>query len=105
MFSSILRFAHAGETHSDVLETAAHFVAPWYLAVPAFLIALAIIGYLTWLISGKKIDVVMIVLAIACLISGFTLFNVSAAVSVIAITGGLMLAMFLTLGSLISPKK
>ncbi len=93
----IEQFAHDGETHVDTAETVSHVVAPWYVAVPVFLIVIAVIGYLAWIISGKKLDSVMFVLAITLLIAGFTLFNISAAISVISITIGIILAGILTL--------
>jgi hypothetical protein len=58
--------AHAGEEHSDVAEAVSHF-APSYIAIPLFFVVMGIIGYLTWLVSGKKLDTVLIVLAICML--------------------------------------
>ncbi len=92
--------AHAGETHSDGLEAVAHYTAPWYIALPVFFIVIAMIGYLTWLVSGKNIGTVLSVLAAVMLIMGFTLYSVSALVSGIAIVLGIMTAGFLALASL-----
>jgi hypothetical protein len=92
--------AHAGETHSDAVETIAHTAAPWYIAVPLFIMFVAMIGYLTWLVSGKRPAAVMAVLSVVLLISGFTMFNISAAISVISITVGIVLAGVQAFGSL-----
>ena len=100
MFNVFQYVAHAGEDHSDSLESVAHVVSPWYLAVPTFLLVMFAIGYLTWIISGKKPDAVLIVLALVSLVSGFTLFVVSPITSVIAITGGMIIAGILTFGGL-----
>ncbi len=102
MFKIFLNLAHAGEVHSDSAETVGHSLTAWYIAVPIFLIAVATIGYLTWLVSGKKPHIVLTVLSVALLIFGFTLFTISAAVSVIAITAGLILAGFQAFTSLVN---
>jgi predicted membrane protein len=86
--------AHAGEEHSDIAETVTHY-APWYIAVPIFFIIIALIGYLAWLVSGKKIDTVLFVEALLMLFTGFLVFNISPVVSVISITVGIVLAGFL----------
>lgn len=96
--------AHAGETHSDGLEAVAHYAAPWYIALPVFFITIAMIGYLTWLVSGKKLGTVLSVLAVFMLIFGFTLYSVSAIVSGISIVLGILLAGFLALASLATGK-
>jgi predicted membrane protein len=83
--------AHAGEEHSSSLDALNHST-PWYIALPVFFVVVAMIGYLTWIVSGKKLDTVAMVLAIVLLISGFTLFNISAAISVISLTVGIILA-------------
>lgn len=93
MITQIL--AHAGEEHSEIIESINHYL-PWYFAVPLFLILLAMVGYLTWIVSGRKLDIVALVLAFICLLSGFGLFVVSPAVSVIAITLGILMAGALT---------
>lgn len=102
----ISQFAHDGEAHIDTIESVSHAVTPWYIAVPVFLVAVVIISYITWIISGKKLDTVMFVLATILLITGFTMFNISAAISVISITVGIVLAGILALfGIAGSPKE
>jgi len=96
--------AHAGETHSDSLEAVAHYTAPWYISLPLFFVIIGMIGYLTWLVSGKNFGTVLSVLAAVLLIIGFTLYSVSALVSGIAIVLGIMTAGFLALASLTSGK-
>jgi hypothetical protein len=93
MLTKIL--AHAGEEHSNTVESISHSI-DWYIALPIFFLVVAAIGYLAWIVSGKKIDLVAIVLSIVLLISGFTLFNISAAISVISITAGIIIAGALT---------
>lgn len=105
MFRFLDVLAHAGEEHSDSLDTVTHAVSPWYVAVPLFLLVVAGIGYLTWLLSGRKPDTVLIVLSIVLLISGFTLFNISPFISVISITVGILMAGILTFGGLAEDAK
>ena len=97
MFSFL---AHAGEEHSDGLESIAYYAAPWYIAIPVFLLVIAMAGYLTWLVSGKNPGVVAVVVAFICLISGFTMFVISPAVSVVAILTGIFLSGFIALTGL-----
>ncbi len=97
--------AHAGETHGDGLESVAHYAAPWYIALPIFFIVIAMIGYLTWLVSGKNFGTVLMVLAFVLLVIGFTLYSISALVSGISIILGIMTAGFLALASLTSSPK
>jgi len=101
MITSLLNFAHAGETHGDELAAIAHNVSPWYIAIPTFFIVVGAIGYLAWLVSGKNSHVTLGVVTAALLIIGFTMFAVSPAVSAIAITVGLLLAGFQAFTSLI----
>ena len=101
MINYVTLLAHAGEAHSDGLETIAHTVAPWYFAIPLFIIVISAIGYLTWLVSGRNSHIVLGVVTAALLVSGFTLFTISAAVSAIAITVGLLLAGFQAFTSII----
>jgi len=96
--------AHAGEEHSDVTEAVAHF-APSYISVPVFLVATAMIGYLVWLVSGKKLDTTLFVLALTMLITGFTVFNIAPIVSVLAITTGIIIAGFLAFVSIAGDTK
>lgn len=89
--------AHGGENHSDGLEAAAHYVAPWYLAIPVFLLVIFMVGYLVWLVSGKNTGAVAGIVALVCLIAGFTMFTISPAVSIIAILSGILLSGFIAL--------
>jgi predicted membrane protein len=92
--------AHAGEDHRATTESLSHYVAPWYIAIPSFLLVIGAIGYLTWLLSGKKLDKTLIVVAIVMLVSGFMMFVISPAVSIISFTGGILLSGLLSFTSL-----
>jgi len=85
-------FAHGGEEHTDTVEAVTHSITPWYVAVPIFLLAVVLVGYIVWLLSGKKLNTFIFILTILLLISGFTLFYISVAVSIISITAGIILA-------------
>lgn len=96
--------AHAGEEHADVAEAVTH-LAPAYIAVPIFFIVAVIVGYLTWLVSGKKLDTVLFVLALLMLVAGFTMFMISPIVSVLSITIGIVFAGMLAFIGLSGDKK
>ena len=97
--------AHSGESHENSFEKFAHEYTPGFLAVPAYLLALAMIGYIVWIVSGKKTDAVLIVLAVINLICGFTFYAISPLVSVIAITMGLVMSGMLTFGGISNDTK
>ncbi len=101
----LLRFAHAGEDHGDGLSAVSHYIAPWYIALPAFLFMMFTIGYITWLVSGKNLGTTLMVMAGAMLVSGVALYSVSPLVSAISIVGGILIAGFMALASLGSPQK
>ena len=102
IYKLITVIAHAGEEHGNGLQAVAHYAAPWYIALPVFFLVVGMIGYLTWLVSGKNIGTVLMVLSGVLLIIGFTLYTVSTLVSGIAIISGIMIAGFLALASLSS---
>jgi hypothetical protein len=101
MISFMTRLAHSGETHGDELASIAHSISAWYIAIPVFFILVSAIGYLAWLVTGKNSHITLGIVTAVLLIAGFTMFVVSPAVSVIAITVGLLLAGFQAFTSLI----
>jgi type II secretory pathway component PulF len=96
-------FAHSGEKHADSAEAARHLLNSWYVALPLFLLIVTGIAILTYLVSKRDVITTALVTALVLLVSGFTLYTYSAAISVVSITLGLMLAMGVTLISLQTP--
>ena len=86
--------AHAGESHSSELEAAAHEL-PWFLQVLLFLMGIALVYTLVWIIT-KKVDTSLLILSFALLVTGFLVFQVAPIVSVLAITLGLITTLFVT---------
>ena len=105
MFRFLQTLAHAGEEHADSVESVTHFIEPWYIAIPTFVAFIAILSMLIWLLSGKRSDIVMIIMAFVLLVCGFTVFNISAIVSVISITAGFILSGFMAFGGLAAEGK
>lgn len=93
--------AHAGESHGSELEATAHEL-PWFLQILIFLVGIALIYSLMWLIT-KKVDTSLLVLSFVLLVSGFLVFQVAPIVSVLAITLGLISTLFVTFVGLSSP--
>jgi Fe2+ transport system protein B len=83
--------AHAGEQHGNTAEAVTHYASPWFIAFPIFLGIVVVIFYFVWLISGKKLDTALAVIAPFLLIAGFTLYNLSSAISVVSITAGIII--------------
>ena len=92
--------AHAGEEHENTVESLAHEYIPGFIAVPVYLLFITMVGYLVWIISGKRRDVVLIVLAGLNLIIGFGFFAISPYTSVLAITMGIVISGMLTFGEI-----
>ena len=97
-------FAHSGETHVDTVEAVAHY-AQWYIAIPLYLLVMAAITYVVWLVTGKKKDTTLLIVSFVLLISGLTMFNISPFISVIAITTGLVATLFSAFVGLTSEAK
>lgn len=96
--------AHAGESHSDGLESITHYAAPWYVAIPVFLVVTIAIAYLIWLVSGKNLGTVLLVIASWLLLVGFGLYSISPIISALSIVSGMVIAGFLALAGLTSGK-
>ena len=100
MVNFLHTLSHAEEVHSTAAQANLHTLQEWYFAIPLFVLTVAAIGYMTWLVSGKKPDAVLIVMSIVLLIAGFTMFSISPLISVVAITGGIITSGLLTFGGL-----
>ncbi len=98
-------FAHAGEEHADSAESLAHTISPWYITLPLFLLLLATVGYITWVLSKKNLGTTLMVLSGVMLISGIALYEISPLISALSIIGGIVIAGFLALASLSTPEK
>lgn len=95
--------AHAGEEHTDLAASTTHWLQEWYVAVPLFVLGVAMIAYLTWLVSNRNRHTTLGVVTFALLIIGFTSFNWSAPVSIIAILTGIAFSLFAAITSVINP--
>lgn len=103
MITNIIKvIAHGGEVHETAGEATSHLLSTWYIALPIFILAVSGLASIVYLIS-RKVDVTLIVVSIVLLVSGFTMYSVSAIISVVSITLGLMGALALTLISLTAP--
>lgn len=96
--------AHAGEEHGDTASALAHAV-PWYLALPAFLTAVIVIGYAAWFLSKKNLGIVLIVECGFLLATGFLTYAISPIVAILSITGGLLISAFLVFADITAPDK
>lgn len=95
-------FAHAGEEHADTISSSTHLIQQWYIAVPLFIGVVATIGYLTWLVSNRNRHVTLGVITLLLLIIGFTAFQLSPVVSIMAILIGLACSLFAAFTSITS---
>ncbi len=67
----------------------------WFVQIPLYVLTLAIIGAALWLVT-KKIDTALMVVSFLMLVSSFFLYEAAPSVSILAITAGLLITMFVT---------
>ena len=91
--------SHAGEEHSSTVSEIAHRY-PDIIVVPSFVLAVAGIGYITYLITSRNFGNSMFVVAVILFFSGFAFAQDYPLVSVLSLTVGLVLAMMLAFGGL-----
>ena len=87
--------AHTNESHGTGLETAVHTLG-WHVQIPLFLCGVGIVFSLVWLIT-RKIDTALLVTAFGILITGLGSYAIAPIVSVVAITLGFVISLFVTL--------
>lgn len=98
--------SHAGEAHETAVQATSHAtLSNWYIALPLFLISIALFTYIVWKISKKNLLTTLLATSIALLATGFGFAQTIPSISVIAITAGLIIAGFLAFTSLSAPEK
>ncbi len=100
MFETI---AHTGESHGSGLETAVHALG-WHVQIPLFLCGVGVVFSLAWLIT-KKVDSALLITAFGMLIVGLGGYVAAPVVSIIAITLGFVISLFVTLVGFSTSKK
>lgn len=96
--------AHAGEIHDATITSTSWFsLNNWYIALPFFILALAIIGYVTYVLSKKSFGNVFIVINVLLLVSGMYLYTKSPVLSIFALTAGFTMCLLSVLTMLAAP--
>ena len=104
-YYNIKILGHGGEVHTDSIETANHLLQSWYIELPLFLLIVAGAVAIIYLATKRNPLTTAVITALILLVSGFTLYTYSAAISVVSITLGLILSMGIAFISLLEPKK
>lgn len=97
-------FAHAEEVHENNVESTIHSLGPWYVALLLVTAVLIAIGYLVWVVSGRKFGSVLLFESICLLLIGFVAATSYPLISVITLTIGIFLAGFLAFAGLANGK-
>ena len=87
-------FAHAGE-NSDTVSTAVSqsLLDKWYILLPLYVLTVAAVAYLTYLVSRRSFWVTYNVVLSILLVAGMTGYTTSAAVSVLSLSVGFAMAL------------
>ena len=99
-----INFAHAGEAHDTVTTAASHPIfSKWYIALPLFIVLLAVITKLTYIMSRKSKPTTYNVLLATLFIAGVAAYTTSAPISVLSLGLGFAMALFQVLIGLSAP--
>ncbi len=88
-------FAHGQELHSDSTSGFEHMITQPHLAVPLFILLIIATYYALSRLGWSIARIVLIELALM-LVVGVLLYSIVPAVSILAITGGVVGALFLS---------
>lgn len=92
--------AHAGETHESSSESTSHLLESWYVALPLFLLAVAGIATIVYVLSKRSLAATYLAVVAIFLVSGIFLYDKSAVISVMSLTIGLFGSVIVVLTSL-----
>ena len=93
-------FAHGDEFHSENTSELEHTLTSGFVAVPLFILLLGAVYYLMTHTFKLKLPHTLLVIMAVNFIVGVLTFSLVPAVSVLAITFGILLALFFSLSSL-----
>lgn len=89
-----LFFAHAGEVHDSVSTTTTHSLfTRWYVLLPLYILALALISFVVYRLSRKSVSFTYNVLLSVLLVAGMLGYTRSAVVSVVSLSVGFAMAL------------
>lgn len=90
-----LLFAHAGEHHETVTQSATHSLFDrWYIALPLFIVLVTFVTVLSYFASRKSKPTTYNVLLTLLFVSGVATYTLSAPISVLALSVGFAMALF-----------
>lgn len=92
--------AHTEDLHTANTSTLVHSVTEPYVAVPLFVAAAVVLFLILRRLFGLQIDRVFLILLALFLVSGVATYSLVPAVSIVSLTAGIVLALFLSLASI-----
>lgn len=99
-----LYVAHAGETHQTAAEATAHNLATlWYVALPAFVVAVLAVAVVVYFVSGKSRSATDLAILASLLIGGIATYSVAPVISTMALAIGFCLSLLQVLFGLSKP--
>lgn len=94
-------FAHVGEDHEATTVAASHFLLDtWYLLLPLYILSVAAIAYLAFLVSGRSFSVTYNVVLAILLISGMIGYTTSVVIGVFSLSVGFAMALLQAIAGL-----
>lgn len=101
----ITLFAHAGEHHETAAEATTHLlVQEWYIAVPLLILSTLGLATLVFFLSRRSKAVTYLTVCGTLLVIGVFAYTVIPVVSIIALTVGMAMTLFIVLASLMPGK-
>lgn len=95
----MINFAHAGEVHETIQDSSRHLLSSPYMNVPLFILFIIGLYFLLAKLKVKLPNILNIQLAIL-LIVGVVGYTYTPILSIVSISGGITLALFLVLSGL-----
>lgn len=99
-------FAHAGELHETMSQSAIHTLfSKWYLALFFLAVLLMSIGKVTYIISRKSLPAVYVVIMFTLLVVGLLGYRLSSILSVVAISAGFAMSLMQMIAGILEEKR
>jgi hypothetical protein len=98
----ITLFAHAGEVHEGTTEATTHVLSTWYIALPAALAVVFLVGVFTYFLFQKSLSWAFLFVNLSLFGLGVYGYNNSTIVSVVCLSLGFAMSLLGVLALLTS---
>ncbi len=92
--------AHAGETHTTIVEANSHFLQEWFIALPLLVLGIIGFGTLVYLLTHRSKSITYLAIVGALFVTGVSSYAIAPIISVVALTAGMVMILLSVLASL-----